>query len=110
MVTAYLQDEIKIIPISTDEFGQITEGAAVTSSARVKYEVKTVLRENGKEAQSTATLMLPYNTELKNGDKLQVTKINGETAPEPNKKYLVIKKGIAHGFSTWQGWIKAWIV
>lgn len=110
MINTYLQDEVNIIPITYDDLGSKTEGTAVAAPARVKYEVKTVMREDGQEVQSTAQLMLPPDTILQNDYKIQVTKIRGEAAPEPTKKYQVIKKGFGHGFSASQGWLKVWIV
>ena len=110
MVGAYLQDEINIIPVAKDSLGSVTLGEAVVTPARVKYEVKTILSDNGQEINSTAVLMLPADTVLNNDYKIQVTKIRGEAAPEPGKKYQVIKKGFAHGFSAAQSWLKVWVV
>jgi len=109
MINTYLTDTINIIPILTDINGAIEEAPAVESICRVKYEVKTVKSDTGQEIQSTAVLMLPAETTLDNNYKIQVTKIRGEAAPEPTKKYVVIKKGFGHGFSTAQSWLKVWI-
>lgn len=110
MISTYLTDTVNILYLTYDSFGVQTETPNNNINARVKYITKTIMDINKKEVEAKAEIMLTSDTIIKNGDKIQVTKINGEDAPELDKKYQFVMKGSGHGFSPGQSFIQGWLI
>lgn len=110
MISTYLTDKVNILSLSFDDYGQQTESIESGVSARVKYVTKIITGENKKEIEAKAEIMLKNSAVIGNGDKIQVTKINGEDAPEPEKKYQFMIKGSGHGFSAGQSFIQGFLI
>lgn len=99
MIGSYLTDIIKIISVSSDKYGKITETESAEIKARVEDYNKLIMSVDGKETMASIYVAVKSNNSIKYADKIKIVKKNGVTYFDTSKKWQIKSLYVAGGFS-----------
>jgi hypothetical protein len=85
----YFRDKVKIITVTQDKYGVITETEGSEIEANIKDMVKIIVDNNGKEVRTQATIMINKDNTVKVGDKIKITERFGIAYTLADKKFLI---------------------
>jgi hypothetical protein len=99
MIYGLFTDEIKLVSVSQDKYGSITETESAAIKCKVEDDNRLVLDKDGKEAMSSILIFSPKGTQINLNDKIKVTKKNGVEYPEKDRKWQIKTLSLVGGFS-----------
>lgn len=70
-------DEIKIHPISVDNFGAESADDITTIKAYIENNSRTVFNASGQPTKPDFFMMLPYSASIAEGDTIEIIKLHG---------------------------------
>lgn len=86
---SYLTDRIKIVTVSTDEYGKKTESTSEEIRARFEDVNKIIRNSEGQEVMAYVFVAVKTRNALKQQDKIMLVKKNGETYYLASKKWPI---------------------
>ena len=92
-MSIYFTDQVQVTPITRDaKFRTETEGTPFTSDAYVEEDDKVVYGSDGAPIKPARRIFLPYGTSIAEGDFVKITKKNGFSITDKDRKV----KGISY--------------
>lgn len=98
MIDIYFTDIINIVSITTNEWGVKTETPSSDIECRIEDLNRLIVNEQGQEVMADILIMMLPQENLKFGDKIIIKKKNGVAYEQPDKKFIVKRKGIMSNF------------
>lgn len=98
MIESLFTDKVKIVTVSQDKYGVITETESAEIECKIEDENRLILDKNGKEVISNILVFLPKNVTINYEDKIIITKKNEVSYPMPNKKWQIKKFSLVGGW------------
>ena len=98
-MSVFFTDEIILIDVRTDENGVKTEYESAPQEARVEDFNSLVTDNRGQEVMADMVIFTSTEFITEFTDKLKILKKGGEDFYQPDKKWLIKKHPLIHGFS-----------
>ena len=80
-MSAQFPHEVRITPVTVDNFRSQVLGTPFASRAYIEKEDKLTFDANGQPVEPRSLIMLPAKTSVSRGDKLQITNLGGTSYP-----------------------------
>lgn len=91
MIEIYMTDIIKIIEVTHDKFGVVTEQESENVPARIEDTNSLIRNIQGQEVMPNMLIMFEYENEIKPTYKVKIKKKNGIEYDQPDKKWQIMK-------------------
>jgi hypothetical protein len=98
-MSLFFTDKIKIVTITTDDNGVVTETEGTAIPARVEDFNDLIIDSRGQETFAEMIIFFDPSFNISNADKIIITKKYGQAYPESTKKWKVKKSPVVHGFN-----------
>ncbi|MHA1302140.1 MAG: hypothetical protein ACTSPI_00360 [Candidatus Heimdallarchaeaceae archaeon] len=96
----YLTDQVQITPITRDaNFRTETAGTPFLSDAYIEEDDKIIYGSDGQPIKPARKIVLPYTTNVQEGDRIKVTRKNGIAVIDKDRNIKSISQIGAFGGS-----------
>jgi hypothetical protein len=100
MISSYFTDVIRIVTVSTDEWGVKTQTESADIKCRVEDLNELIKDDMGQEVIGEMCIFLRYTETLNFGDKVMIKTKSGMTYNQPDKMFIVKKRSQRAMFSS----------